>query len=62
MTKTAKVLVTIGVIFLYIIIATPITAAMKESVQSAGFVGLILLVALVGSIRVILKNTNGIEK
>lgn len=56
MSKSAKVLVTIGAIFLYIIIATPIMAAMKESGQSSGFIGLILLVALIGAIRAIWKK------
>lgn len=58
MSKSAKVLVTIGAIFLYIIIVTPITAAMKESGQSSSFIGLILLVALIGAIRAIWKNNN----
>jgi len=58
MSKSAKVLVTIGAIFLYIIIATPILAAMKESGKSSGFVGLILLVALIGAIRAIWKKPN----
>ena len=58
MSKSAKVLVTIGAIILYIIIATPILAAMKESGQSSGFVGLILLIALIGAIRAIWKNPN----
>ena len=56
MSKSAKVLVTIGAIFLYIIIATPIMAAMKESGQSSGFIGLILIVALIGAIRAIWKK------
>lgn len=58
MSKSAKVLVTIGAIFLYIIIATPITAAMKGAGQSSGFIGLILLVALIGAIRAIWKKPN----
>ncbi|MBR0527116.1 MAG: hypothetical protein IJJ98_10525 [Prevotella sp.] len=58
MNKSAKVLVTIGAIFLYIIVATPILAAMKESGQSSGFVGLILLVALIGALRAIWKKPN----
>ena len=53
MNKFTKVLVTIGAIFLYIIIALPITAAMKESGQSSGFIGLILLVALIGALKAI---------
>lgn len=58
MSKSAKVLVTIGAVFLYIIIATPILAAMKESGQSSGFVGLILMVALIGALRAIWKKSN----
>jgi Na+/melibiose symporter-like transporter len=61
MSKSAKVMVTIGAIFFYIIIATPILAAMKESGQSSGFVGLILLVALIGAIRAIWKKPNNEE-
>ena len=56
MSKMAKVLVTIGAIFIYIIIATPITAAMKESGSSSGFIGLIMLIALIGAIRAIWKK------
>ncbi|MDY6230407.1 MAG: hypothetical protein SPL77_06015 [Prevotella sp.] len=56
MSKSAKVLVTIGAIFLYVIIATPILAAMKESGQSSGFVGIILMVALIGALRAIWKK------
>ncbi|MBP5548132.1 MAG: hypothetical protein J6X58_04475 [Bacteroidales bacterium] len=56
MSTAAKVLVTIGAIFAYILIATPITAAMKESGSSPGFIGLILLVALIGAIRAIWKK------
>lgn len=61
MGKSAKVLVTIGAILLYIIIATPLLAAMKEAGQSTGFVGLILLVALIGAIRAIWKKQNNDE-
>lgn len=58
MSKFAKILVTIGAFLLYILIATPILAAMKESGKSSGFVGLILLVALIGAIRAIWKKPN----
>lgn len=58
MSKSAKILVTIGAIFIYMIIATPILTIMKESGQSSGFVGLILLVALIGAIRAIWKKPN----
>ena len=53
MNNTTKVLVTIGVVVLYILIATPITAAMRESGNSSGFIGIILLVALIGAIKAI---------
>jgi len=56
MSKSAKILVTIGAIFLYILIATPILAAMKESGQSSGFIGIILMAALIGGLRAIWKN------
>ena len=61
MSTSVKILVTIGAVFLYIIIATPIIAAMKESGQSSGFVGLILLVALIGAIRAIWKKPKNEE-
>ncbi|MBQ6228456.1 MAG: hypothetical protein IJK08_07845 [Prevotella sp.] len=53
MSKLAKVLVTIGAIFMYILIAVPITAGLKESGHSSGIVGLVLLVALIGAIKAI---------
>ncbi len=61
MSTSVKILVTIGAVFLYIIIATPIIAAMKESGQSSGFVGLILLIALIGAIRAIWKKPKNEE-
>ena len=56
MSKLAKVLVTIGAIFMYILIAVPITAGLKESGHSSGIVGLVLLVALIGAIKAILSK------
>ena len=56
MNKAAKVLVTIGAIFIYILIATPILGALNESGASSGLVGLVLLVALIGAIRAIWKK------
>lgn len=58
MKKSAKVLLTIGAIFLYILIATPIIGGMKESGQSTGLIGIILLAALIGAIRAIWKKPN----
>ena len=56
MSKLTKILITIGAIFLYILIATPILAAMKESGHSSGFIGIILMAALIGGLRAIWKN------
>ena len=56
MSKAAKVLVTIGAIFIYILIATPILGAINESGASSGLIGLILLAALIGAIRAIWKK------
>ncbi len=56
MKKSVKILVTIGAIFLYIIIATPIMGALKDTGHSTGFIGLILLVALIGAIKAIWKQ------
>lgn len=58
MKKSAKVLLTIGAIFLYILIATPIIGGMKESGHSTGLIGIILLAALIGAIRAIWKKPN----
>ena len=56
MSKSAKILVTIGAILLYILIATPITASLKESGKSPGIVGIILLAALIGALTAIWKK------
>jgi len=56
MNTSAKVLATIGAIFIYLVVATIIIAAMKEAGSSTGFVGLILLVALIGAIKAIWKK------
>lgn len=61
MDKTVKILLTIGCIFLYILIATPIIASMKDSGQSTGFIGIILMAALIGAIRAIWKKPHSSE-
>ena len=58
MSNIAKVLVTIGAIFIYIIVAPVIIASIKESGGSASFISLILLVALIGAIKAIWKKKN----
>lgn len=56
MSKMAKIIVTIGAIIIYIIVATVIVASIKESGGSSSFISLILLVALIGAIRAIWKK------
>lgn len=51
MKNSAKVLVTLGVIFLFFIIAIPITAGIKSSGGSSTFITLILFVGLIGAIK-----------
>ena len=56
MSKLAKILVTTGAIFIYIVVATIIIASIKEAGGSPSFISLILLVALIGAIRAIWKK------
>ena len=56
MSKLAKILVTVGVVFLFFIIAIPITAGIKSSGSSATFINLILLMGLIGGIKAIWKS------
>ncbi len=56
MSKLAKILVTTGVIFLFFIIAIPITAGIKSSGGSPTFINLILIMGVVGAIKAIWKK------
>ena len=56
MSKLAKILVTVGAIFIYIVVATIIIASIKEAGGSSSFISLLLLVALIGAIRAIWKK------
>lgn len=56
MSKFAKILVTVGVIFLFFIIAIPITASIKSSGSSPTFINLILLMGLIGGVKAIWKS------
>lgn len=56
MSKLAKILVTIGVVFLFFIIAIPITASIKSSGSSPTFINFILLMGLIGGIKAIWKS------
>ena len=56
MSKLAKILVTVGVVFLFFIITIPITAGIKSSGSSPTFINLILLMGLIGGIKAIWKS------
>lgn len=56
MSKLAKILVTVVVIFLFFIIALPITAGIKSSGNSPTLINLILIVGLIGGIKAIWKS------
>lgn len=56
MSKLAKLLVTVGVVFLFFIITIPITAGIKSSGSSPTFINLILLMGLIGGIKAIWKS------
>lgn len=56
MSKLAKILVTVGVVFLFFIITIPITEGIKSSGSSPTFINLILLMGLIGGIKAIWKS------
>lgn len=56
MSSLAKILVTIGAIFLFFIIAVPISVAIKSSGSSPSFIILILFMGLIGAIRAVWKS------
>lgn len=57
MSKLAKILVTIGIIFIFIVLFSAVVAGTEASGQKTpGFLGLILLAALIGAIRLVWKS------
>lgn len=56
MSSLAKILVTIGSIFLFFIIAVPISVGIKSSGSSPSFIILILFMGLIGAIRAVWKS------
>lgn len=56
MSSLAKILVTIGAIFLFFIIAVPISVGIKSSGSSPSFIILILFMGLIGAIRAVWKS------
>ena len=62
MSKTAKILVTIGVVFLFFIIFGAIAGAMSDAGQTPGILGLIAFGALIGALRAIWKEPKNEEQ
>lgn len=56
MNKTAKILVTIGLTFLFIILFAAIGGAASDSGKTPGILGLIVLGGYIGGLRAIWKN------
>ena len=58
MNKITKVLITIGIVFLFVIIFGAIAGVMSDAGRTPGILGLIALGALIGALRAIWKKTN----
>jgi hypothetical protein len=56
MSKLSKVIVTIGVVFIFIIIFGVIVGSTSDAGQTPGILGLIALGALIGALRAIWKK------
>lgn len=57
MSKFAKILVTIGIVFIFFIFFSIIVGTAEASGQKTpGFLGLILFAAVIGAIRLVWKN------
>lgn len=57
MSKFAKILVTIGVLFVYFLLSALVMGVRESSGhKTPGFMGIILLVAVIGAIRAIWKS------
>lgn len=61
MGKTAKILVTIGLVFLFFIIFGAIAGAMSDAGRTPGILGLIVFGALIGALRAIWKKSKNDE-
>ena len=59
MGKTAKILVTIGIVFLFFIVYGAIVGAMRDADRSTpGILGLIAFGGLIGALKAIWKDSN----
>lgn len=56
MSKLAKILVTIGVIFIFIVVFGAIAGSMSAAGRTPGIFGLIVFAALIGTLRAIWKK------
>lgn len=56
MSQLSKILVTVGVVFLFFIIFGAIAGSMSDAGRTPGILGLIVFGALIGSLRAIWKK------
>lgn len=56
MNKTAKILVTVGVLFLFFLVFGAISGAMSDAGRTPGILGLIVFGAMIGALRAIWKK------
>ena len=61
MSQLSKILVTIGVVVLFVIIFGTIAGSMSDAGRTPGILGLIVLGALIGALRVIWKKPKNEE-
>lgn len=58
MSKTSKILATIGVIILFMILSAALQAGSGPGGRNPGIIGIIFMVGLIAGIRAIWKNPN----
>lgn len=56
MSQSSKILVTVGVVFLFVIIFGAIAGSMSDAGRTPGILGLIVFGALIGALRAIWKK------
>lgn len=56
MSQLSKILVTIGVVFLFVVIFGAIDGSMSDAGKTPGILGLIVFGALIGALRAIWKK------
>ena len=62
MGKSAKILVTVGVVFLFFIVYGAIVGTMKNAGRTPGILGLIVFGALIGALRAVWKKPKNEEQ